>query len=100
MKKLSFLILVITFFISLPSYGNTEYQKTNFGKVRKRFEKIDKNGDGLLSKGEMMEAHRNRIDKLFINFDKNGDSKLSKKELRAVKKAIKKRMYKLKNEGG
>ena len=61
--------------------------------------KVDKNGDGLLSKGEMMEAHRNRIDKLFIKFDKDADSKLSKKELRAVKKEIKKRIYKLKNEG-
>ena len=99
MKNFSFLILVITFFISLPSYPNTEYQKNNFGKMRKRFEKIDKNGDGLLSKSEMMEAHRKRIDKLFIKFDKNGDSKLSKKELRAVKKEIKKRIYKLKNEG-
>ena len=90
--------MVITFFISLPSYSNTEYQKNNFGKMRKRFEKIDKNGDGLLSKGELMEAHRSRIDKLFQKFDKNGDSKLSKKELRAVKKEMKKRIYKLKNE--
>ena len=29
----------------------------------KNFEKIDKNSDGLLSKEEMIEAHRNRIDK-------------------------------------
>ena len=99
MKKFPLLILLLTFFIASPSYANQANEKNKFVKMRKRFEKIDKNGDGLLSKREMMEAHRNRIDKLFIKFDKNGDSKLSKKELRAVKKEIKKRIYKLKNEG-
>ncbi len=98
MKKFSFLILAITFFVALPSYSNPKSQKNNFGKMRNRFEKIDKDGDGLLSKGEMIEAHRNRIDKLFKKFDKNGDSKLSKKELRAVKSEMKKRIYKLKNK--
>ena len=68
-------------------------------KMRKRFEKIDKNSDGLLSKQEMMEAHRNRIDKLFLKFDKNGDKKLSKKELRAVRKEMKKKINKVGNEG-
>ena len=43
--------------------------------MRKRFEKIDKNSDGLLSKEEMIEANRNLIDKLFLKFDKNGDKK-------------------------
>ena len=67
--------------------------------MRKRFEKIDKNGDGLLSKDEMIQAHRDRIDNLFIKFDKNGDNKLSRKELRAVKQEMKKRIKKIKNEG-
>ena len=40
----------------------------------KRFERIDTNDDGLLSKDEMIEAHRNRIDKIFLKFDKDGDS--------------------------
>ena len=62
--------------------------------MRKRFEKIDTNGDGLLSKGEMMTAQSDRIDKIFINFDKNGDSKLSKEELRALRYELKKRIYK------
>ena len=68
-------------------------------KMRKRFEKIDKNSDGLLSKAEMMEAHRDRIDKLFMKFDKNGDEKLSKKELRAVRQEMKKKIDKVSNEG-
>ena len=99
MKNFSFLILALAFFIELPSYSNPIYKKNNFNKMRKRFEKIDKNGDGLLSKAEMVEAHRDRIDKLFMNFDKNGDDKLSKRELRAVRQEMKKRIYKYRNKG-
>ena len=68
-------------------------------KMRKRFEKIDKNSDGLLTKDEMLEAHRDRIEKLFLKFDKNGDKKLSKRELRAVKKEMRKRIDKVREEG-
>ena len=95
MKKFLFFILALAFFIALPSYSDPTYEKNNFIKMRKRFQKIDKNGDGLISKGEMIEAHRYRIDKLFMNFDKNGDNKLSKKELRSVRKEMKKKLYKL-----
>ena len=98
MKNFSFLILALTFFIPLPSYSNPIYQKINFIKMRERFQKIDKNGDGLLSKDEMMKAQRDRIDKIFINFDKNGDNKLSKKELRALRYELKKRINKFRNE--
>ena len=80
MKNLSFLILALSFYIALPSYANPIYEKNNFIKMRERFQRIDTNGDGLLSKDEMMSAHSDRIDKIFINFDKNGDSKLSKKK--------------------
>ena len=99
MKNFSFLILALAFFITLPSYSNPTYKKDDFTKMRKRFKKIDKNGDGLLSKAEMVEAHRDRIDKLFMNFDKNGDDKLSKRELRAVRQEMKKRIKKFSNEG-
>ena len=97
MKNFSFLTLLLTFFIALPSHSNPTNAKKNFMKVNKRFEKIDKNSDGLLSKDEMMEAHRDQIDKLFMKFDKNGDKKLSKKELRAVRKEMKKKIDKVKN---
>ena len=98
MQNFSFLILAFTFFIALPSYSNTTYEKNNFGKMRKRFERIDTNGDGLLSKDEMIEAHRNRIDKIFLKFDKDGDSKLSKKEFRSVRKEMQKKIYKTKKK--
>ena len=99
MKKLLLCTLALTFFIALPSFSNPNYEKNNFSKIRKRFEKIDKNRDGLLSKDEMIEAHRVRIDNLYEKFDKDNDDKLSKKELRAVRKEMKKRIEKLKNEG-
>ena len=98
MKNFSFLILALTFFIGLPSYSNPTYEKNNFGKMRRRFEMIDTNDDGLLSKDEMIEAHRNRIDKIFLKFDMDGDSKLSRKELRAVRKEMQKMIYKTKKK--
>ena len=98
MQKFSFLVLVLTFFTTLPSYSNPTYEKNNSGKMRKRFERIDTNDDGLLSKDEMIEAHRNRIDKIFLKFDKDGDSKLSKKELRSVRKEMQKKIYKTKKK--
>ena len=98
MKNFSFLILALTFFIALPSYSNPTYEKNNPSKMRKRFERIDKNDDGLLSKDEMIEAHRNRIDKIFLKFDMDGDGKLSKKELRSVRKEMQKKIYKTKKK--
>ena len=98
MKNSSILILALSFFIALSSYANPLYEKNNFMKMRERFQKIDTNGDGLLSKDEMMSAQRDRIDKIFMKFDKNGDNKLSKKELRALKYELRKRINKFRNE--
>tara|TARA_B100000575_G_scaffold273334_1_gene256193 strand:- start:249 stop:551 length:303 start_codon:yes stop_codon:yes gene_type:complete len=98
MKNFSFLILAFSFFIALPSYSNPIHEKNNFIKLRKRFERVDMNGDGLLSKDEMMSAQSDRIDKMFMNFDKNGDSKLSKKELRVLSYELRKRINNFRNE--
>ena len=98
MKNSSILILALSFFIALPSYANPIYDKNNFMKMRERFQKIDTNGDGLLSKDEMMSAQSERIDKIFMKFDKNGDNKLSKKELRSLKYELRKRINKFRNE--
>jgi len=97
MKRLSFLILALNFFISLPAYSNANYEKNKFFKMRERFQRIDTNGDGLLSKDEMISAHSDRIDKIFINFDKNDDDKLSKKELRALRYELRKRINKFRH---
>ena len=98
MKNSSILILALGLFIALPSYANPIYEKNNFMKMRERFQKIDTNGDGLLSKDEMMSAQSERIDKIFMKFDKNGDGKLSKKELRALRYELRKRINKFRNE--
>ena len=98
MKNSSILILALSFFIALPSYANPIYEKNNFMKMRERFQKIDTNGDGLLSKDEMMSAQSERIDKIYMKFDKNGDNKLAKKELRALKYELRKRINKFRNE--
>ena len=75
MKNSSILILAKNY-LFMPSYANPIY--SHFMKMRERFQKIDTNGDGLLSKDEMMSAQSDRIDKIFMKFDKNGDSKLNK----------------------
>jgi len=95
MKKLSFFFLALSFFIALPSYSKPINEKNNFLIMSERFQRIDTNADGLLSKEEMMSAHSERIDKIFINFDKNGDNNLSKKELRALRYELRKRINKL-----
>ena len=97
MKNFSFLILALSFFITLPSYSNPIYEKNNFIKMRERFPKIDTNSDGLLSKDEMISAHSDRLDKIFKKFDKNGDNKLSKKELSALRYELRKRINKYSN---
>ena len=98
MKNFSFLILALTFFIALPSYSKPTNEAKKFGKMSRRFERIDTNVDGLLSKDEMIEAHRNRIDKIFLKFDKDGDNLLSKKELRSVRKQMQKKIYNTKKK--
>ena len=96
MKNLSFLILLFTIFISFPSYSNEDNVKTKSSKLRQRFEKIDTNSDGLLSKSEMLDAHRERIEKIFLKFDINDDGNLSRDELSAFKKEMRKKIYKRK----
>ena len=83
MKKFSLLILLLTFFIALPSYANQPNEKNNFIKMRKRFEKIDKNSDGLLSKEEMIEAHYG--DPSLLHKTKNPYQPRSKKAVIAKK---------------
>ncbi len=52
------------------------------GKGGGRFEKVDTNGDGFVTKEEMLTAHRDRIDKMFVKLDTDKDGKLSKEELK------------------
>ena len=94
MKNYSFLFFALSFFITLPIYADPTNEKNNFINIHKRFERVDTNSHGHLSKDEMMKAQSDRTDKIFINFDKNGDCKLSKKELRALRYSLRKRINK------
>ena len=98
MKLFSFFIFALNLINIMPTYSNPSYKEAKTNKIHKHFKKVDKDGDGLLSKIEMINVHRDRIDRLFTKFDKNKDGKLSKKELREVRKEFKKRIYKSKEK--
>ena len=97
MKKHALLITAIISFLAMPAYSNHANQEGKFSNARKRFEKIDQDGDGLLSKNELLAAHKDRVEKMFINFDTNEDGKLSRKELITLRKFMKKRISELNN---
>ena len=97
MKKHALLITAIISFIDIPAYSNHGDHEGKFRNARQRFERIDQDGDGLLSQNELMAAHKDRIEKMFINFDLNDDGKLSRKELITLKKEMKKRISELNN---
>ena len=76
----------------MPAYSRHGDHEGKFRNARQRFEKIDQDGDGLLSKNELLAAHKDRVEKMFINFDTNEDGKLSRKELITLRKFMKKRI--------
>ena len=47
----------------------------------KMFEEADKNKDGVLTKDEMLDAHKNRVDDMFEKLDADKSGTLSKAEL-------------------
>tara|TARA_B100000575_G_C23035840_1_gene596269 strand:- start:813 stop:1121 length:309 start_codon:yes stop_codon:yes gene_type:complete len=91
--RLFFLILL---FIASPSFANEISNVRKFSSIDKRIQKIDKDGDGLISKEEMLKANSIRIDKIFSKYDKDNDGKLSGKELHASKKGVMRRRRKMK----
>tara|TARA_Y100001978_G_scaffold194908_1_gene202519 strand:- start:890 stop:1204 length:315 start_codon:yes stop_codon:yes gene_type:complete len=93
MKILSLPIITMALFFSIPSYSEEIENVNKIYKTSKRIEKIDTDDDGLISKKEMMAAHRFRINKMFKTYDENNDGKLSKEELKASRKGMKKHHY-------
>ncbi len=58
----------------------------------KMFEEADKNKDGVLTKEEMLEAHKTRIDDMFEKLDTNKNGNLSKEELAKGREEMRKKM--------
>lgn len=66
-----------------------------------RFANADKNGDGFLTKDEMLAEQKERLDKMFSETDTDKDGKLSREELRAGKmKMMQKFREKMKDRKG
>lgn len=77
------------FFMTDLSSGYMVAQKQSEGKSgegkcggKKMFKKMDKNGDGKISRPEFMQAHR----KMFVKMDKNKDGMLDLEEVERMKK--------------
>lgn len=66
-----------------PEAGKYDGKHGKFGKDRgaKMFEEADKNKDGVLTKEEMLEAHKARVDEMFEKFDTDKSGTLTREEL-------------------
>lgn len=68
----------------------------------KHFAETDKDGDGFLTKDEMLEFHKRKLDKMFDKSDADKDGKLSREELsqghKNMREEFKKRFEERKKE--
>ena len=81
-------IITLALIFSLPAFAEDKDKSEKCNKNIKRMEKLDKDGDRLISKKEMLTAHKVRINRLFTSYDENKDGKLSRDELRASRKEM------------
>lgn len=75
-----------------PQVGPNGMADARASRREKMFMKADKNGDGFLTKEEMLESHKERIDEMFANMDSNKDNKLSKEEMAKGREAMRAKM--------
>ena len=60
----------------------------------KMMEKVDTNGDGVISKAEFMAKHED----MFAKMDANNDSQLTKEEMREARQAMKEKWEEMKEK--
>ncbi len=77
MKKTA---IALSLALALPTLAMAEEGKKRKGP------RMDLNGDGYITKSEMLESHKKRIDEIFKRGDTNGDGKLDRDEMKAAKK--------------
>lgn len=74
------------------------------GRGAEMFMKADTNHDGLLSKEEMLNAHKERLDEMFNKADTNHDNELSPEEMKKgremMRAKFKERMQEMRGQNG
>jgi Ca2+-binding EF-hand superfamily protein len=58
-------------------------------KMEEVMEKVDVNGDGIITEEEFIEVHKEQFDTL----DENGDGKVTEDELKTARKRMKEKMH-------
>lgn len=91
-KALTFIALGAAVYLVSPDYVMAEEHMHQ--KHAERFAETDLNGDGMLSKEEMLKAHEKRLNEKFQKWDANKDGLLSKEELKEGRKEFRKKMKK------
>lgn len=79
-------VIALSLALALPTLAMAEEDKKRKGP------RMDLNGDGYITKSEMLEAHKKRIDEIFKRGDTNGDGKLDRDEMKAAKKGMREKM--------
>jgi Ca2+-binding EF-hand superfamily protein len=94
MKKALALAGVLALTTGMAFAAHPEGDTPEQGKKHRKFDMIDTDSDGFISKHEMFEAHRSRVDNIFKTADEDQDGKLSKTEMKGAKKKLRDRMQK------
>ncbi len=79
-------VIALSLALALPTLALAEEDKKRKGP------RMDLNGDGYITKSEMLEAHKKRIDEIFKRGDKHGDGKLDRDEMKTAKKNMREKM--------
>ncbi len=98
MKKLTALALAAAFSLTsaaaLADHHGDKMGKKGEGHHGQKFEKIDTDGDGFLTRAEMEAYHKQKLDKMFEKADANKDGKLSREELQKGREEWREKMHK------
>ena len=68
-----------------------ERERKQAERQAKRFERLDANGDGLITADEHDAAAAKRMDRMFDRIDTDGDGVITEAEREAAKEAMKER---------
>ena len=84
MKKLILAAVAVSALSIASGAAMAEHHEGGYGKG-KMMEKVDTNGDGMISKAEFMAKHEEK----FAKMDKDGDGNLSAEEMKQARGEMK-----------